>query len=352
MLYIGMCNKIALITGVTGQDGAILAEILLEKGYEVHGMRPYSAVNDTTRIEHLSDLKLHYGDMVDSGNISRIIEKIKPDEIYNLAGMSHVHVSFAVPELTANVNALGTLRILEALRNMNEGHDIKLYQASSSEMFGSAPAPQNETTAFAPCSPYGTAKLYAYWSVRNYRDAYDIFASNGILFNHESSIRGEEFVTRKITKSIGEIVSGKRNKISLGNINSIRDWGHAKDYMLGAWLMLQQDMPDDYVLATGQSYSVKDFVTKAFGVVDIIVEWQGDGINEVGVNKKTGDIIIDIDDELFRPNEINNLIGDASKAKSQLNWQPKISFDELVEEMVLADLPKNYSPITCKSYGT
>lgn len=350
MLYIGMFgNKKALITGITGQDGAVMAEFLLSKGYEIHGMRPYSAVSDTARIEHLGDLQLHYGDVSDGGNITRLIEQIKPDEIYNLAGMSHVHVSFGLPELTADTNALGPLRILEALRNMNAGNDIRFYQASSSEMFGRFPAPQNEKTPFEPCSPYGAAKLYAYWSVRNYREAYGLHASNGILFNHESALRGEEFVTRKITKAIGEIEAGKREYIELGNLNSMRDWGHARDFMEGAWSMLQQDNPDDYVLATGKAYSVRDFVMRAFKVIDIKIEWQGEGVDEVGVNVKTGKELIKISPNFFRPTEINQLIGDASKARKELKWRPKISFDDLIEEMVQADriVKKTY-----QVYGT
>jgi GDPmannose 4,6-dehydratase len=273
----------------------------------------------------------------DGGNITRVIEKIKPDEIYNLAGMSHVHVSFGMPELTADVNALGPLRILEALCNMEAGNDIRMYQASSSEMFGRSPAPQNEQTPFEPCSPYGTAKLYAYWSVCNYREAYGLHASNGILFNHESALRGEEFVTRKITKAIGEIEAGKRDFIELGNLDSMRDWGHARDYMEGAWSMLQQDKSDDYVLATGQAYSVRDFVERAFQVIDVTIEWRGEGLEEFGVNFKTDETVVKIDPNLFRPTEINQLIGDASKASEKLNWAPKISFDDLVEEMVQAD---------------
>ncbi|NQZ13904.1 MAG: GDP-mannose 4,6-dehydratase [Alphaproteobacteria bacterium] len=337
--------KTALITGVTGQDGAVLAELLLEKGYSVHGLRSYSAVPDTARIEHLDDVVLHYGDMSDGGSLTRLIETIKPDEIYNMAGMSHVHVSFDMPELTADVNGLGPLRILDALRVLDTDKDIKFYQASSSEMFGRSPAPQSEETSFQPCSPYGTAKLHAYWSVRNYRDAHGLFASNGILFNHESAMRGEEFVTRKITKAIGEIEAGQRDKITLGNLDARRDWGHAKDYMAGAHAILQHDKADDFVLASGQSYSVRDFVERAFAVIDIQIEWQGEGVDEVGVNVKTGQTLIDIDPALFRPKEVHELIGDASKAKEILNWSPKISFDKLVEEMVQADRIEGKSPM-------
>ena len=337
--------KTALITGVTGQDGAVLAELLLEKGYSVHGLRSYSAVPDTARIEHLDDVVLHSGDMSDGGSLTRLIETIKPDEIYNMAGMSHVHVSFDMPELTADVNGLGPLRILDALRVLDTDKDIKFYQASSSEMFGRSPAPQSEETSFQPCSPYGTAKLHAYWSVRNYRDAYGLFASNGILFNHESAMRGEEFVTRKITKAIGEIEAGRRDKVTLGNLDARRDWGHAKDYMAGAYSILQHDEADDFVLASGQSYSVRDFLERAFAVINIQIEWQGEGAHEIGVNAKTGQMLIDIDPALFRPKEVHELIGDASKAKETLNWFPKISFDELVEDMVQADRIEGRSPM-------
>lgn len=344
-----MSQKTALITGITGQDGAVLAQILLNKGFAVHGMRPYSAVPDTARLEGL-DITLHYGDVTDNGAILRLLESIKPDEVYNLAGMSHVHVSFDMPALTADVNGLGPLRFLEAMRLMDTQKDMRFYQASSSEMFGRALAPQNEQTPFEPCSPYGASKLYAYWMVRQYREAYGIHASNGILFNHESALRGEEFVTRKITKSIGEIEAGLRDKISLGNLDAKRDWGHAHDYMMGAWAMLQQDTPDDYVLATGQSYSVRDFVTKAFAVIGIDITWKGEGVNEIGVNKQTGQTLIDIDPTLFRPTEIHNLIGDASKAQRVLDWSPEHSFDDLVTEMVQEDrIIQNAAPM---QYGT
>ncbi|NCO04209.1 MAG: GDP-mannose 4,6-dehydratase [Alphaproteobacteria bacterium] len=344
-----MAQKTALITGITGQDGAVLAQILLEKNYHVHGMRPYSAVPDTARVEGL-DITLHYGDVTDGGAILRLLETIKPDEIYNLAGMSHVHVSFDMPELTANVNGLGPIRILEAMRLMHAQKEIRFYQASSSEMFGRAPAPQSEQTPFEPCSPYGASKLYAYWMVRQYREAYGLHASNGILFNHESALRGEEFVTRKITKAIGQIEAGLRNRVSLGNLDAKRDWGHAHDYMHGAWAMLQQKTPDDYVLATGQSYSVRDFLAKAFAVIGVNIIWKGAGLNELGINKQTGQTIIDIDPALFRPTEIHNLIGDASKAKHLLNWTPRHSFDDLVTEMVQADrIVQNAAPM---KYGT
>lgn len=333
-----MSQKIALITGITGQDGAILAEILLSKGYDVHGLREYSAVPDMARIADIQDnIALHYGDMGDSGNIMRLIESIKPDEIYNLAAMSHVHVSFDIPEATADINALGPLRILEAIRNIGAQKQVRLYQASSSEMFGRAQASQNEGTNFEPCSPYGNAKLYAYWSVRNYREAYGLYAANGILFNHESAYRGEEFVTRKITKAVCEIEAGLRDKITLGNLNSQRDWGHARDYMEGAWQILQQDMPDDFVLATGQAHSVREFVERSFAYIGTTLIWDGEGVGEKGHDKVTGDVLVEVDATLFRPKEIHQLVGDATKARDSLRWTPKISFDQLVADMMDSD---------------
>jgi len=330
-------NKTALITGVTGQDGAILAQILIEKGYAVHGLRPYLPVSDGERLMGLDDITLHYNDMIDGGNLSRLIAQIKPDEIYNMAGMSHVHVSFDIPEATANINALGPLRLLDAIRNNDAQNDIRFYQASSSEMFGRSPAPQNEDIKFEPCSPYGTAKLYAYWMTRNYRDTYGMFASNGILFNHESALRGEEFVTRKITKAICEIKAGKRETLTLGNIDSIRDWGHARDYMEGAWQILQAEKAGDYVLASGESHSVREFVEIAFNMVDINIEWDGTGVDEVGRDKKTGNVVVSIDPSLFRPKEIHQLLGDATKAQKQLGWSPQISFETMIKEMIEAD---------------
>lgn len=330
-------TKCAIITGVTGQDGAILAEILINKGYEVHGLRPYLPVYDEGRLEGIDGLTLHYSDMADSGNLYRLIETIKPNEIYNLAAMSHVHVSFDMPEMAANINALGPLRILEALRTIEGGRDIKFYQASSSEMFGSSPAPQNEETVFQPCSPYAVAKLYAYWMVKNYRETYGLFAVNGILFNHESATRGEEFVTRKISKAVCEIEAGKRDVLTLGNLDSIRDWGHAKDYMEGAWRMLQADVPQDYVLASGKSHSVRTFVECAFSMIGRVIKWHGSGLEELGCDQETGDVLVKVDPQFFRPKEVNNLLGDALKAKKELNWEPKISFEELIEEMIKAD---------------
>lgn len=332
-----MSQKTALITGVTGQDGAILAELLLQKGYKVHGVRPYSAVPDEGRIDHLDGLELHYNDMTDSGNLARLLEIAKPDEVYNMAAMSHVHVSFDVPEATANINALGPVRILEAIRNIGAQKQMRFYQASSSEMFGRSPAPQNESTPFEPCSPYGTAKLYAYWMVRNYRDAYGLFASNGILFNHESALRGEEFVTRKITKSICEIEAGMRDKIYLGNLDSKRDWGHAQDYMEGVWKILQHEKADDFVLATGQSRSVRDFVEQAFLITGQTIVWDGEGLEEKGRDKITGQVLIEIEPALFRLKEINCLLGDPAKAEKELGWKPNISFEQLVEDMMRGD---------------
>ncbi len=329
--------KTAIITGVTGQDGAILKKILLEKNYQVHGLRPYLPVPDDERLKGMEGITLHYSDMTDGGNLTRLIEKIKPDEIYNMAAMTHVHVSFDVPEATANINALGCLRLLEALRNIDTQKAIKFYQASSSEMFGRSAAPQNETTNFEPCSPYGVAKLYAYWMTRNYRETYGLFATNGILFNHESALRGEEFVTRKITKAVCKIEAGMRDKITLGNLDSKRDWGHARDYMEGVWKILHDHKPDDNVLATGENHSVREFVEIAFSLVGKEIIWDGEGVNETGRDKKTGRVLVDVDPSFFRPKEIHQLLGDASKAKKELGWNPKISFEELVKEMIEAD---------------
>lgn len=338
--------KKALITGVTGQDGAVLAKILLDKGYEVHGMRTYSAVPDEERIADVEGINLHYGDMLDGGSLTRLINDIAPDEIYNMAALSHVHVSAALPEVTGDINALGPLRILEVLRHLDASKEIKFYQASSSEMFGLSPAPQNERTEFQPCSPYGIAKLYAYWMVRHYREAYGLYAANGILFNHESSIRGEEFVTRKITKAVCEIEAGKRNKVMLGNLDSKRDWGHAHDYMVGAWQILQQDKPDDFVLATGQSHTVREFVEQAFQHIGRTISWVGTGADEQGRCSKTGEVLVEIDPSLYRACEIQHLLGDASKAKKELGWAPQIAFEAMIAEMIEADrlvVAENYS---------
>ena len=341
-----MQKKKAFITGITGQDGAILAQILLHKNYEVHGLRHYLPVPDDWRIADIQDIHLHYGDMTDSGNLTRLIETIKPDEIYNMAALSHVHVSFNVPEATADINALGPLRILETLRTMDTRKDIKFYQASSSEMFGRSPAPQSEDTKFEPCSPYGSAKLFAYWTVRNYREAYDIFAANGILFNHESPLRGEEFVTRKITKTIPEIEAGVKDKIRLGNLDAKRDWGHARDYMEGIWQIMQHNEPDDFVLATGQAKTVREFVETAFAYIGHNIVWDGDGLNETGRDGKTGKILVEIDPTLFRPQEVHNLLGDATKAKNILGWQATTSFENLVRDMIDTDRLVKFAPKT------
>jgi len=335
-----MSYKKALITGITGQDGSVLSQILLEKGYEVYGLRPYLPIEDTTRLYALSDsLQLFHADMSDGASLMRILDQTKPDEIYNLAAMSHVQVSFSMPEHTANINALGPVRILEAMRAMGMESHVRFYQASSSEMYGNAPAPQNEITPFAPCSPYGAAKLYAYWMVRTYREAYGFHASNGILFNHESAVRGEQFVTRKITRAVGEFGMGRVEPLMLGNLEARRDWGHARDYMMGAWMMMQQDVPDDYVLATGETRSVRDFVEAAFERAGRQIVWSGEGVDEVGHDKFTGAKMVVIDPALFRPQEIHCLIGDSAKARDVLGWQPQSSFEDLVAEMVAADSP-------------
>ncbi len=331
-------KKKALITGITGQDGAILSRLLLDKGYEVHGMKLYSAVPDEQRLEGLDEVHRHYGDLTDGGNITRLIDKIQPDEIYNLASMSHVHVSFDVPEASADINALGPLRILEAMRNVGgEKMQVKFYQASSSEMFGRSAPPQNEQTEMSPCSPYGIAKLYAYWTTINYREAYGIFAANGILFNHESPLRGEEFVTRKITKAICEIEAGLCDKITLGNLDAKRDWGHAQDYMEGIWKILQMEQADDYVLATGQAHSVRDFVEAAFAYINRPIEWSGEGLDEVGRDKVTGDVLVEINPKFFRPTEVHYLLGDSTKAREKIGWTPKFTFEALVEDMMRSD---------------
>lgn len=339
--------KKALVTGITGQDGSYLAELLLDKGYEVHGIVRRSSNFNTARIEHLYKdphvngvkLFLHYGDLSDSSNISRLIEKIKPDEIYNLGAQSHVKVSFDMPEYTGDIDALGTLRILDAIRDTKI--KTKFYQASSSEMFGLVQeVPQKETTPFYPRSPYGCAKVYSYWITKNYRESYGLFACNGILFNHESERRGETFVTRKITRGLARIKLGKDKKLFLGNLDSKRDWGHARDYVYGMWLMLQQKTPDDYLLATNETHTVREFVEKAAKHLGFDLVWKGKGVNEKGIDKKTGKTIIEIDAKYFRPAEVDLLIGDYSKAKKKLGWEPKISFTELVKLMADSDLKK------------
>lgn len=341
-------NKIALITGITGQDGAYLAKFLLDKGYIVHGIKRRSSSFNTGRIDglyqdsHTSDnlrFFLHYGDMTDATNLIRIIQETKPTEIYNLAAQSHVQVSFETAEYTANADALGILRILEAIRILGLEQKTRLYQASTSEMFGKVQEiPQKETTPFYPRSPYAAAKVYAYWCVVNYREAYNIHASNGILFNHESHIRGETFVTRKITRGIAAIEKGYQDCIYLGNLDAKRDWGHARDYAEGMWLMLQQEKPDDYVLATGEAHSVREFVEIAFSVVGKSIKWNGSGIQEQGIDTKTGDILIKIDQRYFRPTEVDLLIGDSTKANKILGWKSKVLFNDLIHEMVNEDL--------------
>lgn len=340
-------SKVALITGVTGQDGAYLAELLLNKGYTVHGVKRRSSLFNTDRIDHLyQDLheknvnfKLHYGDLTDSTNLIRIVQEVQPDEIYNLAAQSHVKVSFETPEYTANSDALGTLRILEAIRILGLEKKTKFYQAGTSEMFGLVQEiPQKETTPFYPRSPYGVAKVYAYWITKNYREAYGIFACNGILFNHESPVRGETFVTRKITRAVSKISLGMQDSLFMGNIDAERDWGHAQDYVEGMWLMMQQEEADDFVLATGIKITVRRFIEMAFSEVGIVVEWKGQGVNEKGYNKANSKVIVQIDEKYFRPAEVDLLVGDASKAKTKLGWSPKRSVEQLCKEMVASDL--------------
>jgi GDPmannose 4,6-dehydratase len=339
-------KKVALITGITGQDGAYLAEFLLKKNYEVHGLKRRSSSFNTSRIDHLyqdsheydkRNFILHYGDLTDSTNLIRIIQQVQPDEIYNLAAQSHVAVSFETPEYTANADGLGTLRILEAIRLLGLTNKTRFYQASTSEMFGSSLPPQHELTPFHPRSPYGIAKLYAYWITVNYREAYGIFACNGILFNHESPMRGETFVTRKITRAVARIKHGMQENIYLGNLDAYRDWGYAKDYIEAMWLMLQQDEPEDFVIATGKAYSVREFVEKAFAHIGITIEWHGKGVNEQGIDAATKKPLIIIDPLYFRPTEVDYLLGDPRKAFSKLGWKPKVSFEELVTIMVDED---------------
>ncbi len=339
-------RKIALITGITGQDGSYLAGFLLDKGYVVHGIKRRASLFNTSRIDHLYQdpheeevrFFLHHGDMTDSSNITHIIQKTQPDEIYNLAAQSHVAVSFEEPEYTANADALGALRILEAIRILGLGSKTRFYQASTSELFGLVQeVPQKETTPFYPRSPYAVAKLYAYWITINYRESYGIYACNGILFNHESPVRGENFVTRKITRALAHIKLGLQKRLYLGNLNALRDWGHAKDYVEMQWLMLQQDRADDFVVATGIQHSVRDFVSAAAKELGIILAWKGEGIEEKGY-RDSGECIVSVDPRYFRPAEVETLLGDPSKAKIELGWEPKITFEELVNEMVVEDL--------------
>lgn len=352
--------KTALITGITGQDGAYLAEFLLKKGYTVHGVKRRSSSYNTGRIDHLykdpheENVKmfLHYGDLTDSTNIIRLIQETQPDEIYNLAAQSHVKVSFETPEYTANADALGTLRVLEAIRLLGMTDKTKFYQASTSELYGlTHEIPQTEKTPFYPRSPYGVAKLYAYWITVNYREAYNMFACNGILFNHESPVRGETFVTRKITRAAARIKLGLQKKLYIGNLDAKRDWGHAKDYVEAMWLMLQQPRPDDFVIATGETHSVREFAVLAFKETGINIKWVGKGADEKGVNEETNEVLIEVDKNYFRPTEVDVLEGDASKAKEKLGWQPKVTFRELVKTMLIADLKEAERELLCKRNG-
>ena len=330
-------NKTALITGITGQDGSYLAELLLAKGYMVHGIIRRSSSINTERIDHLynnPNLKLHYGDVTDSLTLMNVLKKYNPDEVYNLAAQSHVRVSFETPEYTAMVDGLGTLKLLESIRLLNMDKTCRLYQASTSEMFGLVQEiPQKETTPFYPRSPYGVAKVYAYWITKNYREAYGMYACSGILFNHESPRRGFNFVTKKITNALRDIQAGKQECLHLGNLTALRDWGHAKDFVEAMWLMLQQDSPDDFVIATGQQYSVKQFVEKCAPYFGMEIQWQGQGLDEIGIDIKTGKIVVRVDEKYFRPAEVQSLLGDASKARTKLGWKPNYTFDMLVHEM-------------------
>jgi len=353
-------NKSALITGITGQDGAYLAELLLEKDYEVHGIKRRSSLFNTGRIDHLYqdpheenvNLHLHYGDLTDSTNLIRIIQEVQPDEIYNLAAQSHVKVSFETPEYTANSDALGTLRLLEAIRILGLEKRARFYQASTSELYGKvAEVPQTEKTPFIPRSPYAAAKLYAYWVTVNYREAYGMFASNGILFNHESPVRGETFVTRKISRAVARIKLGLQEKVALGNLDAKRDWGHARDYVEAMWRILQHNEPDDFVIATGETHSVREFVELAFAEAGFHIQWQGSGIDEKGIDAETGKILIEVDARYFRPTEVDLLQGDATKAREKLGWEPKTSLRQLVSEMVEEDLRLFKKDLICKEAG-
>ncbi len=353
-------SPIALITGITGQDGAYLAEFLLKKGYEVHGIKRRASMFNTARIDHLyrdlheDDVRfiLHYGDLTDATNLIRIIQEVQPDEIYNLAAQSHVQVSFETPEYTANSDGLGTLRILEAIRILNMGDKTRFYQASTSELYGKVQEnPQTEKTPFYPRSPYAVAKIYAYWITVNYREAYNMYACNGILFNHESPIRGETFVTRKITRAVARISMGLQDSLYLGNMEAKRDWGYAGDYVEAMWMMLQQDKPDDFVIATGETHTVREFVELAFSQVGITIVWQGKGVDEKGVDSTTGKVLVEVDPRYFRPTEVELLLGDPSKAKAQLGWAPRVRFSELCAMMVEADLEEARKDEYCKKNG-
>jgi GDPmannose 4,6-dehydratase len=353
-------GKKALITGVTGQDGAYLAELLLEKGYEVHGIKRRASQFNTDRIDHLyqdfheenAKFFLHYGDLTDSTNLIRIIQEVQPDEIYNLAAQSHVMVSFETPEYTANADAIGTLRLLEAIRILGLTEKTRFYQASTSELYGEVQeTPQTEKTPFYPRSPYAAAKLYGYWITVNYREAYNIYGCNGILFNHESPLRGETFVTRKITRAVARMKLGLQDKIYLGNLDAKRDWGYAKDYVEAMWLMLQQETPSDFVIATGETHSVREFVELAFTEIGISLKWVGSGVEERGIDSSSGKILVEIDPRYFRPTEVDLLLGDATKAKEKLGWEPKVTFKELVKMMVKADIQDAERDQLCKSEG-
>jgi GDPmannose 4,6-dehydratase len=353
-------TKRALITGVTGQDGAYLAEFLLNKGYEVHGIKRRASLFNTDRIDHLYQdphapnrrFILHYGDLTDSTNLIRVVQEVQPDEIYNLAAQSHVAVSFETPEYTANADALGTLRLLEALRILGLEKKTRFYQASTSELYGKVQEiPQTETTPFYPRSPYAAAKLYAYWITVNYREAYGMYACNGILFNHESPMRGETFVTRKITRALARIKLGLQDRLYLGNLDAKRDWGHARDYVEAQWLMLQQQQPEDYVIATGVQHSVREFVQAAGRELDMRIEWEGHGLEEKGYDRKTGACVVSVDPRYFRPTEVETLLGDATRAKTRLGWQPRVTFAELVAEMVREDLRAAERDELCRREG-
>jgi GDPmannose 4,6-dehydratase len=352
--------KRALITGITGQDGAYLAEYLLRKEYEVHGIKRRASSFNTARVDHLyrdpheKDVRfyMHYGDLTDSTNLIRIIQEVQPDEIYNLGAQSHVMVSFETPEYTANVDGLGTLRLLEAIRILKLEQKTRFYQASTSEIFGKVQQiPQKETTPFYPRSPYGAAKLYAYWITVNYREAYGMYACNGILFNHESPIRGETFVSRKITRALTRIHMGLQDKLYVGNLDARRDWGHARDYVRMQWLMLQQDEPEDFVIATGQQHSVREFIELAASCLDMPLRWEGRGVEEKGIDPATGNVMVAVDRRYFRPTEVDTLLGDASKARDRLGWTPRVSFEELVSEMVQTDLKEAQRDNLCQQEG-
>ncbi len=352
--------KTALITGITGQDGAYLADFLLDKGYLVHGVKRRSSLFNTGRIDHLYQdphekdvrFKLHYGDLTDAANLIRIVQETQPDEIYNLAAQSHVQVSFETPEYTANADGLGTLRLLEAMKVLGLGNKTRFYQASTSELYGKVrETPQTENTPFYPRSPYAVAKLYSYWITVNYREAFGYFACNGILFNHESPVRGETFVTRKITRAVARIKLGLQKKLYLGNLNSKRDWGHAKDYVRAQWLIVQQEVPEDFVIATGQQHSIREFVTEAFQQVGIGLEWKGTGLDEKGTASETGEVLVEVDKRYFRPTEVETLLGDATKAREKLGWTPTVTFRELVAEMVREDLKEAERDQLCEKNG-